>query len=123
MRGLNKIFNDIEKIRHRCLELKPRKNLAINEIFNCLLEIYEQMNYENKRGNTRRYRYSKKEHDIPIESLISVINEMLNKTDSKNWDEFVGFLSVLEAKLQQIEDLIKPAIKSINKILKKEPLD
>ncbi len=120
MKGLNKIFKDVDKIRDKFLMLDSKNNSEINNIFNGILQMYEAMNYENKRGNTKRLNLNNND-DVPIESLLVVINDMLNKFDSINHDDFIGFLSVVEAKLQQIEGEIKPTIKSINKILKKEP--
>lgn len=116
MTGLNKIFRNFEKLRGKYLRIFPEGKVSINFAINSILEIYESLLYEKKRGHTKRGENVK---DIPVESILVLLNENLNKLDQLNMKQMDDFLSTLDAKLEELSWNISLARKNINKVLKK----
>lgn len=118
MRGLNKIFKDIDKVRQSYLELLPSYKTQINVIFNSLQQIFETINYEKKKGNTKRYWFTKK--DFPVNSIIEIIYKLLSQINNPSIKAKESALGELEAMLQLVQWDIQKARRNINKMLSKE---
>ena len=115
MNNLNKIFTETDKLRNKCLKLFPDNKKELNEFFNSLLQTIEAMNYVNQKGNTSRYWFTKE--DIPIESVMTILNKVFLRLKKIDKEEIISFFAEIEAKLHQIEGEIKSARKGINKLL------
>jgi len=117
MKGLNKIFYDFDRLRNKYLKLFPMGNKSLNNIFNSVLQVFENLNYENKRGNTKRYTCMR--GDVPVDSVLVVLNSELAHINKIDFEKMDDFLSVLDAKLEQVSWDIISARRSINQVLRK----
>lgn len=117
MKGLNRIFRDVDTVRDKCLEILPKESGSINNVFNSLLQIFENLSYEDKRGNKKRYKGMKE--DVPVESVLTILYETLNKSKLSKIDEVDNFLILLDAKIDHIQWDITAAKSSLRKLLTK----